>query len=69
MTPELTVYMLPCRYEAFSEVLYGDEYGFGEHTLTLEVVSGQYYLDVTLRVLCRYNSNLPTSSTRIDKDF
>jgi hypothetical protein len=69
MISELTVNMLPCRYKAFSEVLYGDEYGFRERTLTLQMMPGQDNLNVKLPMLCRYKFNLPILSTRIDKDI
>jgi hypothetical protein len=39
MIPELTVYMLPNHHGALNTSLYGDEYGSGERTLNLEMVS------------------------------
>ncbi|QRC97890.1 hypothetical protein JI435_152270, partial [Parastagonospora nodorum SN15] len=67
MTQELSVYMLPHRYNTFERTLYGDEHGFGERTLSLEMVSGQNDLDIKLPLRCRYKDNMPILSTVIDK--
>lgn len=67
MTQELSVYMLPHRYNTFERTLYGDEHGFGERTLSLEMVSGQNDLDIKLPLRCRYKDNMPILSTAIDK--
>lgn len=68
MAPELTVYMLPHRHETLSATLYGEEYGFGERIMTLDLQSGQDNLWIDLPILCRYEDNLPSLSTRTDKE-
>jgi hypothetical protein len=68
MTSELTVYMLPHRYEVLNRALYGDEHGSGQRTLDLEMISGQKNLDIKLPVLCMYENNLLCLNTKIDKD-
>lgn len=69
MIPELTVYMLPNRHGALNTSLYGNEHGFGERVLNLDMVSGQDNLDIKLPVLCRYaKDSLPILSTEINKN-
>ncbi|KAF1911540.1 hypothetical protein BDU57DRAFT_524070 [Ampelomyces quisqualis] len=62
------VYMLPQRHEALSAALYGEEYGFGERIMFLDLVSGQDNLWIKMQILCHYENNLPILETRIDKD-
>jgi hypothetical protein len=66
---ELTIFMLPHRFEAFSKTLDGDEHGFGERILRLEMVSGQRNLDIKLPVVCRYEDNMLTFFAMIHKNY
>lgn len=60
--------MLPHRHETLSAALYGEEYGSSERIMALDLQSGQDNLWIDLLVLCRYEDNLSSLSTRIDKD-
>jgi hypothetical protein len=66
---ELAVSMLPHRYKTLCKALYGEEHGFGERILRLELMSGQENLDIRIPVLCRYKDNTPSFATTIHKDY
>lgn len=65
MSRELIAYMLAHRHSALNKTLYGEEHGFGERTLELEMLSTQRHIEIRMPVLCRYANNSPIPESRL----